>query len=258
MLRTRTRCRCAVVAAALLLFCVMPPATSRAGDFQIAPMSLELRKGLMSGTITVTNEAQEKLSLQLSAKVWEQDQDGQDRYSDTADVVFYPKIMTVDPGEQRVIRLGLKGAPGARERTYRLFLEEIAVRRDGAPRKRAGVAIVMRISLPVFLAPVRVEDRGVVERITMERGAVSAQVTNSGNSHFKLRTVTARGKAVDGSVLFEQEQSGWYVLSGASRGYRFPVPAAVCAKLATIEINAAGEALSASGTLNVSKEMCTP
>ena len=254
----RICCRRTAIAALLLLVGAVLPVASRAGDFQIAPMSLELRKGLMSGTFTVTNEAKEELSLQLSAKAWDQDRDGQDRYTDTGDVVFYPKIMTIGQGEQRVIRLGLKGAPGSRERTYRLFLEEISVRRDGQPRKRAGVAIVMRISLPIFLAPVRMEEHGAVERIVMENGSVTARIANSGNSHFKLQTVTARGTAVDGSVLFEQEQSGWYVLPGASRGYRFPVPAAVCAKLAIVKINAAGETLMASGTLNVSREMCTP
>jgi fimbrial chaperone protein len=91
----------------------------------------------------------------------------------------------------------------------------------------------------------------------MSKGVARVIVKNKGNVHFKLLTVTFRGKAADGKELFSKEVAGWYVLNGMSRPYETPVPQEVCANLATIDVNAQAENFNISGTLNVQKKMCT-
>src|SRR3972149_1429760 len=109
----------------VLLFASFP---ALAGDFQVSPITLELGRGTNSGVFTVINEGQEKINFQIAVSEWTQDSTGKDVYSETTDIIFFLKIMTLEVGEQRVIRVGLKGPWGREEKTYRIFIEQIPSR----------------------------------------------------------------------------------------------------------------------------------
>ena len=55
------------------------------------------------------NEGDEKIEVQMGASEWTQDAEGKDRYTETNDLVFFPKIMTIESKEERILRAG-KGA----------------------------------------------------------------------------------------------------------------------------------------------------
>ena len=98
--------------------------TVAAGEFSINPIRLELGAVAKSGVIGVRNEGKTKLSFQLQSMEWTQDVTGKDLYADSSDLIFFPKIMSVDPGEEGLIRVGTKNSAVPSERTYRLFIEE--------------------------------------------------------------------------------------------------------------------------------------
>ena len=230
-------------------------------NFNISPTSLELSGGAKSGVFSVINSGAEKLNCQIDVKEWSQDENGKDMYTDTKDIVFFPKIMAVEPNEQRAIRIGFKGSLGAKEKTYRLFVEEIPSQKKGSDAKipgkiTAGLTIAFRFATPIFVKPARPQENGRIESMNMSKGIVGAVVKNIGNVHLKLLGVTFRGKAVDGKELFSQEVNGWYVLHGMGRRYEMTVPKDSCADLATIEVTAQAEAVSYNGTLNVQRTMC--
>jgi len=102
-----------------------------AADFQIQPTTMNLSRKVRSGVFSVINNGNEKIDFQVSAKEWKQDEKGKDIYEDTEDIIFFPKVMSVEPNSQRAIRVGLKTPPSAREKTYRLFVQEIPT-----PKKR--------------------------------------------------------------------------------------------------------------------------
>jgi len=248
----------AVLVASLLT----PVCFVQASDFQIQPTALELNSNVKSGVLSVINNGNKKLNVQISVMEWTQDATGKDVYGETQDIVFFPKIMTVEPEEQRAIRIGLKGRSPLQERTYRIFIEEIP-----APKKPSGekpsekiiaeLTIAFRYAIPIFAKPVRLQERGIVEKLEMSRGAVKASIRNTGSIHIKLLKVKLRGKDTDGKELFSKEIAGWYVLQGMSRSYEAAVPREVCENLAKFEIVAEAENFNINGTLNVQKEMCT-
>lgn len=246
---------------ACLLFITVSIPRVFAADFQIQPTSLDLGGSAKSGAFSVINNGNEKIDVQISVKEWTQDASGKDAYEDTKDIVFFPKIMSVEPFGQRAIRIGVKAPPSQTEKTYRLFVEEIP-----APKKepdvklkgniRAGLTIAFRFATPIFVKPVRPQESYVIDRIEMSKGTVRVIVKNTGNVHIKLRAVKFSGKAVDGKELYSKEFAGWYILHGLSLPYEAAVPNELCDKLAMIDVSAQTENININGTLNVQKSMC--
>ncbi len=245
----------------VLLFILFSFHPAFAADFQIQPTMLELSGGAKSGAFSVINNGKDSINFQISVKEWTQDASGKDVYEDTKDIVFFPKIMTTGPNEQRAIRIGLKTPPSANEKTYRLFVEEIPSPKKESDVKekgniKAGITIAFRFATPIFVKPLKQQETAVVEKMEMSKGVVKAMVKNTGNVHIKVLSVVFRGKAADGKELFSKEISGWYILHGLSIPYGTAVPKESCKSLATIEANVKSENLAISGTMNVQKSMC--
>jgi fimbrial chaperone protein len=244
-----------------LVFLSLPSSPAFSADFRITPTTLDLSSGAKSGAFSVINNGSEKLNVAVSVKEWTQDAAGKDLYGDTNDIVFFPKIMTVEPNEQRAIRIGVKGPQSQMEKTYRLFVEEIPTQKKN-PEKltgkiTAGLTIAFRFATPIFVKPVRPQETAVLEKVELSKGMAKAIVKNTGNVHIKVLSVTFRGKAADGKELFSKEVSGWYVLHGLSRPYEITVPKELCGNLATLVVKAQTENFTMDGILNVQKKMCT-
>jgi fimbrial chaperone protein len=224
-------------------------------------MSLELGGRAKSGAFSVVNSGDEKLNCQIDVKEWSQGADGKDVYTETKDIIFFPKIMTVEPHEQRAVRIGVKVPASTKEKTYRLFIEEIPSQNKptlslASGKITAGLTIAFRYAMPIFVEPLKPQKSGVVENMEMSKGVVKAAVRNTGNIRMKLHTVTFRGKAQDGKELFSKDAGGWYVLHGMLRRYEAAVPKELCGALATIEVSAQTENSTINGTMNVQRKMC--
>lgn len=244
-----------------LTFTVAVHAPVFAANFSVVPTSMELSGKVKSGAFSIINSGEEQFSCQIEVKEWSQDSEGKDVYSEARDIVFFPKIMTIDPNGQRAIRIGIKGPPSLQEKTYRLFTEEIPGQKKVTEEKLtekivAGLTIAFRYAVPIFVKPVRPEESAVIEHTNMAMGIAKTMVKNTGNVHVRLRSVTFQGKALDGKELFSQEVAGWYILQGQSRPYEVIVPAEVCEDLASIDISAQAENMTIKGILNVQREMC--
>jgi len=252
--------KCVILMAGVLFMAVFI-SQAIAADFQIQPMTMELSSRVKSGVFSVINTGGEKIDFQVSAKEWNQDEKGKDVYADTKELVFFPKVMSVEPNSQRAIRIGLRTPPSAKEKTYRLFVQEIPTPKkmtdaDAPKNIKAGVTIAFRFSMPIFVKPLKPQESYVIDKIEMSNGAVKAVLKNTGNAHVKLRAVKFSGKAADGKELFSKEVAGWYILNGLSIPYEAAVPKDICEKLATIDVDSRTESGAVNGNLNVQKSMC--
>ena len=252
--------KCIVLSAGVLFMMVFVlPAI--AADFQVQPTTMDLGGSVKSGVFSVINSGKEKIDFQVAVKEWTQDEQGKDAYLDTKEIVFFPKVMAVEANSQRAIRIGLKTPPSAREKTYRLLVEEIPTAKktediDAKKNIKAGLTIAFRFSMPIFVKPLKPQENYIIDKIEMSSSAIKANVKNTGNVHIKLRAVKFSGKAADGKELFSKEVAGWYILNGLSFSYEADVPKEVCKKLAKIDVNVQTEKGAINGTLNVEKKMC--
>lgn len=212
---------------------------SWAAAFQVSPTQVFLSAKSPSALLALRNESGGTLRFQLSLFKWDQNPKGELLLSPTEDIVFFPLLVTLAPGEERKIRVGATAPATASEKTYRIFVEEIpslAKKPDGS-EEGGQVQLLTRMGIPIFLQPDQRVARGGVQDTAVGGGLLSFAVHNAGNVHFVVEKVTVKGYGIRGEELFERELSGWYILAGGLRAYELELPKKSCAQAKALEVN---------------------
>lgn len=243
-----------------VIFCsildlILIPCLAISGEFRVTPIRLDFDRGTKSGVITIVNEGSDRLNVQMKAFEWTQNTEGKDQYTETNDLIFFPRIMSLEKGEEKILRAGIRIPATTKEKTYRLFIEEIP-----EPKKAEGVnvAIAIRFGVPIFVKPLKEEVRGEIEKLELSKGALNILIKNKGNTHFIIQSIGIKGKNAKGEELFSKELSGWYLLSGVSKVYTLSVPQESCNDLTKIDLEVKADRLTLNGKLDVDQAMCLP
>ena len=105
------------------------PGVARAASFSVDPTLIQLSPRAPSTLLVVRNESTSAVRLQLSAFSWAQSVEGEMQLQPTEDIVFFPALFTLEPGQERKVRVGTTGG-------VRRGREVVpAVRRGDAARK---------------------------------------------------------------------------------------------------------------------------
>lgn len=227
-----------------------------AGEFSVNPIRLELGAAARSGVIGVRNEGREPLSFQLQAMEWTQDATGQDQYADTQNLVFFPKIMTVEPGKEGLVRVGNKNAVLPTERTYRLFIEELPGIAKTPEGKSAQVNVLIRFGAPIFLTPLKPQDSLDIERFTLAKGTLTISAKNTGNRHQFVQGIQLKGTDDVGTEVYALTLADRYLLTGTAKTYTTAIAADQCAKVTSLTLEFKTDKLSVARKLDVTRAMC--
>jgi fimbrial chaperone protein len=222
-----------LIAIAVLVFWLSLPQLGLGSSFEVSPIRLSFQPTESSALMTVRNEGDEKLRLQISVMAWDQRKDGEMVLTPTNEIIYYPTLLTVDPGAQRNLRVGTKGNAVAKEQSYRIFVEELP---SNVRLQVSGVRIVTKMSIPIFIKPAKSEMRNVIDRIALRGSDVTFDVKNLGNVHIQPREVRVKGTSADGNVQLDRKIPGWYILAGGLREYRIDVPKGGCSKIKDLSI----------------------
>lgn len=231
----------------------MLPVSAVAGSFRAVPIKIFFDGKTKTAAIEVINDGQENLTIQIEVSKWDQDNEGNDVYEPTRDLIFFPKILNLAPGEEKIIRLGYEGKRDAKaEGTYRLFLHELPVSKPG----EVEVKIAIKMGLPVFIKPAKDVQITTIEGTDMSEGILNVRLINSGNSHYITNRITARGIGKTGEEVFSKELTGWYVLAGRKRTYSIEIPGSECRMSERIDIEVLGDKSLLKDTHTVTRDMC--
>jgi fimbrial chaperone protein len=235
-----------------LLLLLVPQLVCAAG-WQVIPIRLDLGVKAKSGVIRIINRDSTPMPLQMSAVEWTQDENGKDVYTPTKDLIFFPRIMTVEADDERMIRVGIRQPALKTEKTYRLFIEQIPEPSDNPGAK---VAVAIRFGVPIFVTPPEKKVKGLMSRVVVDNGQLDMLVKNIGNSDFRLTTITARGLDATEQEVFNETLTGWYLLNGVSRTHQIKLPD--CSKATQIEIEAlTDQKILFNETIPVTAKMCS-
>lgn len=243
------------VLATVFLCCGLfaPPA---GGEFVVSPVRLDLGPTSRSGAIKVRNDGKDKIGFQLEAMEWRQDAAGKDQYVPTQELVFFPKIMSVEPGDEGVIRVGARTPLVETEKTYRLFIQELPGTVKKSENSTAQVNFLIRFGAPVFVGPMKPQDGLTLENVGMLKGAVSLSARNGGNRHQIIQGIHLKGADAAGKELYALTLSDRYLLAGTSKAFSAEVPAAQCALLASLTVEVKTDKLNTVRKLDVTPSMC--
>jgi fimbrial chaperone protein len=245
---------CRLAGAALLTF--FSCAQVFAGEFTVNPVRIDLGTTARSAAITVANEGKEKLNFQIQAMDWAQDAAGKDQYNETRDLIFFPRIMSVEPGQEAVIRVGLKSGAAASERTFRLFIEEL----PGVVKKTEGnsaqINFLVRFGLPIFAAPIQPRDGLAIEGLELKDGVITVAARNTGNRHQVYKSMRLEGTDFSGNRVYGLDIADRYLLAGILKSYTATLTPEQCRNIAVLGIEITTDRLTETRKLDVSRAMC--
>ena len=189
-----------------------------AANLQISPVSIFLRADQQSGAVQLRNMGNEAIYGQVRVFEWDQ-KESEDVLTPTTEVIASPPIVQVAPNSNQLIRLVRMGAPGMRERTYRILIDELS---GDDSQQASGVSFRLRYSVPVFVLPARESESEVLAwRVYHSEGAWMLAIHNTGGAHAQIGAMqftNAAGKHFEVSKgLFG------YVLPGRERLWKLPL-----------------------------------
>jgi fimbrial chaperone protein len=219
-----------------LLLVAFPSRFASASSFEVSPIRVTLQPNESTTLMTVRNDGQERLRLQVSVMAWDQNKQGEMVLTPTDDIIFYPNLLTIEPGAQRNLRLGANNVGVSKEQTYRIFVEELPANQKF---QTTGVRVVTKMSIPIFIKPAKADVRNSIDRIALQGSDFSFDVTNRGNVHIQPREVRVKGIGADGRLQLEKKIPGWYILAGGSREYRVELLRSECTRIKdlTVEVD---------------------
>ncbi len=224
-------------------------------DFTISPVRVFFVPGKKAEVVTIKNNSDEKLTIQLSSFLWEQDESASDKLTPTDELVLFPKIVSIEKKEERIIRIGIKTLSGKNEKTYRIFVEEVPEPKEKQP-EGATLRTLMKIGVPVFISPLKTEFSGKVAKGSLKNGVLSFSIKNEGNVHFIVHFANLVGMDEKGGEVFKKELAGWYVHQGKEKPFSTEIPKDTCLKIKTIKINVDTDRMAINDSLAVTPEMC--
>jgi len=184
--------------------------SAAAGSFQVNPVHIALAPDRAATSLTVKNDDREAVSVRVHTYRWTQDQ-GEDVYSATSDVIASPPIFTIPAGGTQLIRLGLRTRTAGA--AYRVVLEEI-------PRKElssSGIKVALRLNLPFYI----LNSGGKPDvRWTASRdnaGDVVIEAANRGSLHAQILEIDAIGPAGKETIL---SKTMGVVLPGSAKRWK--------------------------------------
>lgn len=226
---------------------------SYAGSLNVVPTKLFLSSGKKTGALTITNQGEEAITLQVEASKWKQNEAGEDIHDATEDIVFYPKIFTIEKGKQALLRVGTKNQkPEKNEMTYRVFIQEIPVAKPGA----SGLTMALRLSIPIFIKPEKEISDWVIEKAEQSPRGILVKIKNGGNSHILIGKIKAQGFDESGTEVFKKEEPGWYVLQGMTHTFGIKMPGKECRGSSVIKITVDAEGPGKETKFDVDKGFC--
>jgi fimbrial chaperone protein len=253
VLPTADRFRNVVLAGGLLL---LQAAGVYAAGFSIDRTRVELTPRAASALVRLRNESTEPLRLQISAFAWTQRPDGQMDLQPTDDVIFFPALLTLTPGQDRPIRIGTSAAFVPVERSYRVFIEELPP--EQRPAADQGVRVLTRMGIPVFLAPTTARAEAVVRELQLSKGTFSFTLANTGTVHFVPDTVQLTASDASGRQILERALRGWYVLPGGMRVFTLTFDAPDCQSVRSLQVHVQVGAAALKERLETPSGACVP
>lgn len=209
-----------------------------AGGLEVSPTTLQLGAQQNAEGITLSNVGGAPIQAQVRVFAWNQ-KDREDLLAPTTELTVSPPMLQIAPGGKqllRVIRTSAAPSEGT-EKSYRLIIDELppmeiapdspqteTAAPKGKSKAQAGVAFLMRYSLPVFVGNSTnpLEASQLVWTLDKSTNPWMLKVENRGSTRAQVADV--RGLQADGAPTTLAQGLVGYVLAGQSMQWSIQPP----------------------------------
>jgi fimbrial chaperone protein len=244
----------------LFLFCALLglAGSADASSFTVNPIKVSLSAKNQSALLTLQSQTTEEIRFKILVQEWKQSPQGEMQLKDTKDIVVYPGLLTLAPNEERKLRIGSTVPPGAVERSYRVFVEELPPLRAPQTNDKSEVKVLTKMGVPIFVSPAKPTAAGTVEGMALAKGKFGFTVKNTGNVFFLVQSVHVKALNAAGASTFDKSIDGWYVLSGGTRVWEIDIPKDACTKSKSLTVEVHSPEVDFSGRMDVAAAGCAP
>ncbi|MDG2991278.1 fimbria/pilus periplasmic chaperone [Candidatus Synechococcus calcipolaris G9] len=208
-------------------------------EFYLSAIQVFLSPRQRTTLLTINNTGSGAIDFEISAEKWQQTENGIDQLSPAdGEIVVFPLILNVPPGESRNIRIGTRQPPSTVEGTYRLLVAELPAA-DIPETQATGpqLRIIKRMSLPVFIEPLNPIATAEIVNTNIQNGQLGFTIRNTGNVHIQTLSIALTGQTADGEMYFERNLDSVYVLAERERSFsQVDLPQAGCAQVRQVTI----------------------
>ena len=203
-----------------------------AGTFSTSLTRVSLSASAPSAVLKLRNEGNAILRLQVSVFAWQQTASGEMQLAPTTDVVFFPALLTLGPGEERKIRIGTTAGFGSTEKPYRMFFDELPSH-DPAPH---GVRMRTRVSLPVFVGGASAAANVEIDDVRLHGATLTFRLRNLGAAHLPPGELEVSATNAAGRTVVTDRVKNWYVLPGGERLHEIVIPSDACLQIRRLAV----------------------
>lgn len=176
-----------------------------AAGFSVKPTRIFMGD-LPQTVMTVGNGGDTEVFIQTELVAWSQ-QAEQDVYTTSREILVSPPMFKIPAGGEQTVRIRYLQAPVTKERTYRLFLQEV----PQSNPDQTQLTTTLKMGVPIFIQPGKIDPAQYGWRVQRSAEGVTVQVNNTTNMHIQftgLKLTTMEGKALSDEKVFV------YVLPG--------------------------------------------
>lgn len=187
-----------------------------AGTFNVSPVRLTLGPDAKSLPLTITNDNDDAVVIQVRAMRWSQEK-GEDVYEPTSEILVTPPIFNLSARKSQIIRVGLRRAlDPERELSYRLYLSEVP---RAAKPDATTIHMSLTLAIPVFVTGSNAARPALQWSMTRSAQGVSTlTVRNDGNAHAQVADLKLMPIGED--TVLARRPAATYLLAGTTREWQ--------------------------------------
>lgn len=184
---------------------IFAPYLCFANGLEVSPMRLTIPSGQTNTSFKINNSSDESALFHIKAVKWSQ-QNGEDIYTETKDLIINPPIVNVNPDSYQLVRVGLRAPLNPnKEHTYRIFTTEVSTRKNNPENNSTQLEIetLFEFRLPLFVQPLEVEKDLDVYLKKINQDKTQLKIKNDSNMHIQVVGVAIEDE--DQEVLYSEK-----------------------------------------------------
>lgn len=190
-------------------------------SFEFSPAILKLSENKKNTYIKVRNsDKNKKMFIQSRLVKWTINSGSEkDVYEESDDIIFFPKLVEINPGKESIIRLGWRKETFPEiEKAYRLFIKQLPITEPG----KNQLPVAFEIGVPVFVLKSFSPNTIIYDySICGSEKSLALKFSNKSNQHFRPLQMKIFLTDVKSNIVWQGEQQGWYVFPNRELTYEY-------------------------------------